>query len=359
HNEDWHYTELPTLLRDAKPTQILSPIDFASVNPYCIVFRDGVFRDGVKNIEASEGDEAAFHITPYAPQPLPEKATAINAYNMAHAQDGLCLRVTSTPSRPLEVKTLGDTSHHIRHHIVLEAEVEMTLIKTCAASGAHNIWWDIELGQGARLNIISHHYGSVAVETQTITLAKDAKLHSTDFILAGDVVRHESHIHLSGAGAHAYLHNAILGTGNNHHDMRCVAHHHAAHTSSTINAHNVLDDTARGIFQGKVIVARDAQHVDATQNIRAMMLSDEAEMDTKPELEIYADDVACAHGATIGALDDDALFFLQARGVDKKTAKRLLIAAFIEQVVATIAAEPQRVLVQNYISSLIAETSSA
>ena len=107
-------------------------------------------------------------------------------------------------------------------------------------------------------------------------------------------------------GAHAELHSAVLGRDKNHADFTYEIDHQAADTSSNTTAYNVLDDASRGVFQGKVIVRQDAQHVDAQMQTRAMMLSDGAEMDAKPELEIYADDVACAHGSAIGELDKDA-----------------------------------------------------
>lgn len=348
-NEAWHYTDLPRLLRDTKPTPPLPPLNFADTS--CITFRDGVCENSLP--EKKKESEGVFSFAPYAPQSTNKSEALLDAYNLALAQDGLSLRVHKSPTQPLEVKTLGDNSH-LRHHIIIEAGIHLTLIKTYGASATHNMCWDITLAQGASLNIIAIHYGDSALDTQTITLKKDATLHSTDFILNGGLVRHENHIHLAESGAAAHLHNAILGRDNHHHDMRCVAYHHAPHTTSTINSHNVLDDKARGIFQGKVIVERNAQHIDSNQNIRAIMLSDEAEMDSKPELEIYADDIVCAHGTSIGALDDDALFFLQARGIDKHTARQLLITAFIEQVAETIA-PPHRALVQDYIGTFIGE----
>jgi Fe-S cluster assembly protein SufD len=138
------------------------------------------------------------------------------------------------------------------------------------------------------------------------------------------------------AGAHAELHSAVLGRGDNHADFTYVIDHQAAETSSNTTAYNVLDAASRGVFQGKVIVRKDSQHVDAQMQTRAMMLSEGAEMDAKPELEIYADDVVCAHGSAIGELDKDALFFLRARGLDEASAIYLLVAGFIEQVLSHI-----------------------
>ena len=168
-------------------------------------------------------------------------------------------------------------------------------------------------------------------------------------VTGGALARQQARVALLASGAHAELHSAVLGGGENHADFTYEIDHQAANTSSNTTAYNVLDEAARGVFQGKVIVRPDAQHVDAQMQTRAMMLSDKAEMDAKPELEIYADDVACAHGSAIGELDRDALFFLRARGLSAADARYLLVAGFIEQALAHIddeaMAETLRVLV--------------
>jgi Fe-S cluster assembly protein SufD len=155
-------------------------------------------------------------------------------------------------------------------------------------------------------------------------------------VTGGALARHEANVAFTARGAHAELHSAVLGRGENHADFTYLIDHQAADTSSNTSAYNVLDAAARGVFQGKIIVRKDAQHVDAQMQTRAMMLSEGAEMDAKPELEIYADDVVCAHGSAIGELDKDALFFLRARGLDEASAIYLLVAGFIEQVLSHI-----------------------
>ena len=167
-------------------------------------------------------------------------------------------------------------------------------------------------------------------------MAEGAQFKSVALVSGGALARHEARVALMAEGAHAELHSAVLGRDKNHADFTYEIDHQAADTSSNTTAYNVLDDASRGVFQGKVIVRQDAQHVDAQMQTRAMMLSDGAEMDAKPELEIYADDVACAHGSAIGELDRDALFFLRARGLDEAAARHLLVAGFIEQVLAHI-----------------------
>ena len=179
----------------------------------------------------------------------------------------------------------------------------------------------------------------------------DSAFCAVTFVTGGNLARHETHIRLLGEGARADVHGAILGHGTMHADMTSQLHHETANTDSLTTLHAVLDDAAQGVFQGKVVVARDAQHVDAQQQSRAMMLSERAHMSAKPELEIYADDVACAHGAALGELDADALFFLRSRGIDEAAARHMLISGFLAAPLAHIENEDLRACVAAHVTA--------
>lgn len=161
---------------------------------------------------------------------------------------------------------------------------------------------------------------------------RDSRLTARSVDLGGKLARHDLHTTLAGAGATTRLTGFYLAVGRQHIDNHTRIDHDAPHTSSHEVFHGVLGDRARAVFNGKVIVARDAQKVDAHQSNRNLLLSGSAEIDTKPELEIYADDVRCSHGATIGQLDDNALFYLRSRGLDEPTARALLTFAFADEV---------------------------
>ena len=232
------------------------------------------------------------------------------------------------------ITTGGTAAAHLSHKVTLAAGAKAVLVDNHLAAGYTNAAFDITLGAGAELTLIRLQQAGHQIGQSRVMLAADAKYKSVALIAGGALARHQADVVLSAAGAHAELHSAVLGHAGNHADFTYVIDHQAADTSSNTGAYNVLADTARGVFQGKVIVRPDAQHVDAQMQARAMMLSDRAEMDAKPELEIYADDVACAHGSAIGELDPDALFFLRSRGLDEVSARQLLIAGFIDQVIA-------------------------
>jgi Fe-S cluster assembly protein SufD len=233
------------------------------------------------------------------------------------------------------------------------------------ATGYANVVFDIHLGEGAELTLLRSQQAGHQVGLSRVTLEQDARYKSVAMISGGTLARHEAHVTLKAAQAHAELHSAVLGHGLSkaatHADFTYVIEHQAADTSSNTSAYNVLDGNARGVFQGKIIVRPDAQRVDAQMQTRAMMLSEGAEMDAKPELEIYADDVVCAHGSAIGELDRDALFFLRSRGLDEATARQLLVAAFLEQVTTHIddegLSEIMRQLVDTKINTLLGNLS--
>ncbi|MCK5669423.1 MAG: SufD family Fe-S cluster assembly protein, partial [Gammaproteobacteria bacterium] len=143
-------------------------------------------------------------------------------------------------------------------------------------------------------------------------------------------------------GAEIILNGLYMGNGSQHVDNHTLVNHSKPHTQSDENYRGVLDGRAQGVFNGKVIVHKDAQKIEAAQSNANLLLSDHAEIDTKPELEIYADDVKCSHGATVGQLDKKMLFYLRSRGLDEETAKSLLTFAFADEVIRRIKFAPVR-----------------
>jgi Fe-S cluster assembly protein SufD len=153
------------------------------------------------------------------------------------------------------------------------------------------------------------------------------------------LTRNEITVRLEGAGAECHLNGAYLMRGRQHCDNTTTIEHLVPETSCREVFKGVLDDEARAVFQGRIVVHPGAQKSNGHQLSKALLLSDRAEIDTKPELEIYADDVLCSHGATAGALDDEALFYLRSRGIPEAKARRMLIEAFLAEAINSIAAE--------------------
>jgi Fe-S cluster assembly protein SufD len=163
-----------------------------------------------------------------------------------------------------------------------------------------------------------------------------ARFNDFSFITGGSVVRNQLFLRFDGEGTLASIRGASLLKAKQHADTTLVADHKAGGCQNRQMFKAVLDDQSRGVFQGKIIVRPDAQKTDAKMMTQALLLSENAEADNKPELEIYADDVQCGHGATTGALDDDLKFYLMARGIPRKEAEALLVQAFVGEAIEGI-----------------------
>lgn len=188
------------------------------------------------------------------------------------------------------------------------AQLRHTLLQT----GSDQEWW----------------VGRVQIEQK-----RDSRYTCHHMNLGGKLVRDDLVADLNGEGAESSFSGLLFGRNRQHLDIHSLVNHNAPLTNSFENYKAILNDRARGVFNGKVIVKRDSQKINAQQSNANLLLSDQAEIDTKPELEIYADDVKCSHGATTGQLNEDALFYLRARGVDEKQARGLLTLAFANEVI--------------------------
>jgi Fe-S cluster assembly protein SufD len=262
------------------------------------------------------------------------------ALNTAWIEDGLALIVPRGAAVPGNIEILfianGDTPvAHPRLLVSLGDNAEATLIERHlggAAGGFTNQVAEIALGQGANLRHYILHAepgASMAVETVVATVGRDAHYRSFALNAGGGLVRREVEVALKDTGATAQVDGAYLVDGERHSDTTILIDHQAAHCSSRQTQKGVIDDDGRAVFQGKILVRPDAQKTDGYQLSQTLLLSPRAEIDVKPELEIHADDVKCSHGATVGRLDADALFFLRARGIPEAEARALLIQGFI------------------------------
>ena len=162
-------------------------------------------------------------------------------------------------------------------------------------------------------------------------------LHSVD--LGGRWQRYDTHIRLAEPGAEVHLDGLYVPTGRQHIDNHTCVEHEAAHCISREDYKGILDGGSRGVFNGRIVVHKDAQKTDSEQSSAALLLSGKAEIDAKPELEIYADDVKCKHGATVGQLDDQAVFYLQSRGLSETDARNLLTYSFADELIQRIGIE--------------------
>lgn len=234
--------------------------------------------------------------------------------------------------------------------VILEEGAELTLLERHDGEGAYwkNMVTEIEVGPNAKLNhirLVQDGAEGVSTNMVKITQGQDSLYNGFTLNIGGKLTRHEITALIQGSNAELHLNGLNLLNGEQHGDTTIVIEHQAPHSQSNQFYRSILDDKARGVFQGKVHVHQIAQKTDGYQLSNALLLSKEAEMDTKPELEIYADDVKCSHGATTGQLDEEPLFYLRSRGLDEKAARQLLIEAFVDEVVEKIGEEAFQVRV--------------
>ena len=225
--------------------------------------------------------------------------------------------------------------------VKLEEGAELLLLERHDGDGAYwkNMLTEIEVGANARLTHIRLvQDGAEGVNTNMVQIhqAQDSLYNGFTLNIGGKLTRHEIHAIIDGSNAALHLNGLNLLKGEQHGDTTILIEHKAPHAQSNQFYRSILDDKARGVFQGKVHVHQIAQKTDGYQLSNAILLSPEAEMDTKPELEIYADDVKCSHGATTGQMDEEPLFYLRSRGLTEKDARQLLIEAFVDEVVEKI-----------------------
>ena len=277
-----------------------------------------------------------------------QEPNGIRAANDGHIALGLLIRVDADAAIKIPIHIIvfetaepQERMYHPRVVFDLERHTELTVIESHLSndgSGAIFKNWvsQISLADGARLNHVKWQNESKManhVTTVDVKLLQDATYNAFIGLVGASIARHDTRINVSGSGAHANVSGIYVGDGKQVHDFTTCISHNVPHTTSNQMVRGVLKRGARGVFLGKAIVARDAQKTDAQQLHNALLLDKTAEVNAKPELEIYADDVQCAHGNTIGDVDTDALFYMQARGISKAEAYVLLIEGFLAEVV--------------------------
>ena len=282
------------------------------------------------------------------------------AFNAAFAADGCIVETEpgAAVDAPLRLRFVarsgsGPLAWHPRVMVRLGAGSRLTLVECHegpAAGAAGAATWsnplvDIRIGAGAALSHVKLQIESVSAYHTALTrasLAREARYESHLLALGARLARHEIHVRFDGEGAGCRLGGGTMARGSQHVDNTTVIDHRVPACTSRQVYKGVLDDSARGVFQGRIVVHRDAQKSDGHQLNRTLLLSPRAEIDTKPELEIYADDVKCSHGATAGEPEADQLFYLRSRGLDLRSARSLIVEGFLGELLAEVGHEPIR-----------------
>ena len=368
--EEWKYTDLRALMRDAKP---LAPVPdtavkarasdagaaLASIEARRIVFVDGAFAPELSDLADIEpglsiGSMAQALATgdplvmPSLGKLVPIDDVAV-ALNTAFMGDGVVIRVGrgAALARPIHLVFVnaGETPAAVfpRSLVLIEPGARAMLVESHEGVGGNdyqvNTALELDIGEGAHFDhvkITAEGAGALHVSTLMAAIGAHARFNEFLFTIGGTVVRNQLFVRLAGEGTIAGVRGATLLRGRQHADTTLVADHAAGDCTSREVFKSVLDDESRAVFQGKIIVRPHAQKTDAKMATHALLLSELAEADNKPELEIFADDVQCGHGATSGALDEDLLFYLKARGIPAQEAQALLIQAFVGEAVEGI-----------------------
>jgi Fe-S cluster assembly protein SufD len=367
--EEWKYTDLRALMREAKP--LASPPDASAkarakdagrvlgdLDARRLVFVDGAFvpeLSDLRDLESglvvgslaqalTDGDSVvAARLGKLAPA-----SDAAVALNTALMGDGAVIRVASgaTIERPLHLLFVAsDKSAAIftRSLVTIDHGARVMLIESHEgpATSDYQVNAALELfaGDGAHVDhvkVIGEGTDALHVSTLAAAIGAHARFNTFSFISGGAVVRNQLFLRLDGEGTVAGIRGASLLKDRQHADTTLLADHVARDCQSREMFKSVLDNEAHGVFQGRIIVRRHAQKTDAKMMTQALLLSERAEADNKPELEIFADDVQCGHGATAGALDDELKFYLMARGIPPVEAEAMLIQAFLGEAIEGI-----------------------
>lgn len=322
---------------------------------------DGVRLRRLEDLLADDAPAAAALLSP------PRADNPMLALNAALAGEAVAIEVAAgamvaTPLELLFLNRGGENgpAAHLRHRLTLGAGATLDLLERHGGDGRYvtSIATDVTLDDNARLRHFRLQDDSVEAQHFSflhVTAGRDARYRSFVLTTGAARSRNEIHVALAAENAEAQLDGAYLLAGRQHGDTTTVLDHVSPHTRSTETYRGVVDERAHGVFQGRIAIARDAQHTEGHQLSKALLLSDTAAVDTKPELEIFADDVQCSHGATAGELDDDQLFYLQARGLDEAEARALLIEAFVTGLVEEIENEAVRALFLERIAGWLKE----
>lgn len=364
-DEQWRYTNLRALKSQAYSISekgAKSSLELAKTEQPRLVFVDGHLDqsrsfvpdiDGlIFNSTASVIEDENNLLNGELGSTLPQDQHGFTALNTAFFQDGYVLRLArNTVIEPvLEVVFIASSTEHVSHTrnvIMLGANSQCSIVErhigpadcvylnnsvteVVAGDNAHLDHYKIQQESGA-----AFHVGGVFINQ-----AKSSQVKNHNFALSGLITRNDTHCNLLGEGAHMEMNGLVLGKGREHIDNHTQVNHAVPNCTSDEYYKTVLDEQSRSVFRGRIIVAQDAQLTNADQQNNNLLLSKTAEADTKPQLEIYADDVKCSHGATVGQLDPKSMFYLQSRGIDSDSARALLTFAFANEVINRIKVEP-------------------
>ena len=366
-DEQWRYTNLRALKSNVYPLATpaaTTALELELTDNPRLVFVDGFLDSGLSSDIEVDGLIISSLSDTLSNNPsllegkigscLDAEQHGFTALNTAYCQDGYVMNVAKGKaiSDVLEIVFVASdngTVSHARNIIIAEANSQVTVVeKHIGKDGQvylNNNLTEIIAGDNAHVDHYkiqqesddAFHIGGVFINQ-----AANSNVKNHNVALSGLVTRNDTYTNLLGQGAHMEMNGLVLGKGRQHIDNHTQVNHAVPNCTSDEYYKTVLDDQSRSVFRGRIIVAEDAQQTNADQQNNNLLLSKNAEADTKPQLEIYADDVKCSHGATVGQIDPTSLFYLKSRGIDTESANGLLTFAFANEVIERINVESIR-----------------
>lgn len=367
--EAWKYTRVAKIKNTSfqirpdfpKLTEKLGHIE--GLEGSVVVFVNGFFAPELSQIQQEDGVEvvALSQENSFASELgklVPLEGELFSALNTYYAHDGIGIRIAKKTIAQQTIQvifvTTGENTYAGNRNIILcedfaQAHVVFHYVTENSSAAWTNSITEIHTGVNANLTVDKIQEESdahFAIISEFVDQAKDSTFTINTMTLDGGLVRNNLAIAVNGQNAQTNLSGAYILRGKQHVDNHTVVDHKVAHCESNELYKGVIDDQATAVFNGKVFVRKDAQKINAFQSNGNVLLSDSATVNSKPELEIYADDVKCSHGSTTGQLDEEAVFYLRARGLSEKSARALLVGAFIGDVLDKIENDAVRSYVQ-------------
>ncbi len=383
-NEEYKYTNITKVLEGKFSTlekgnsaiepSVLDKMAIDGLDVHKLVFVNGIFSLELSDSEMPAGvniTNVAEAITSNNERFLANfgKASEGNddaflKLNTALSEDGAFIEVEKNAivSKPIALFFINDASKQslystARNLIIAGDNSESTFLQYYMTEGSEhsftNVVTEVIVGENAHTNLYklkNNKNSAYHIGTTQVHQSKSSVFSSYTFTLSGAIVRNNLNVASDGEGCETHMFGLYVLDGNTHVDNHTAVDHIKPNSYSNELYKGILDDNAKGVFNGKVFVRQEAQKTNAFQSNKNILLSDTSVVNTKPQLEIWADDVKCSHGCTTGQLDEDALFYLRARGLSKDSARALLLYAFAIEVLENVKIEPLKVYLENIIS---------
>ncbi|GAB2552381.1 Fe-S cluster assembly protein SufD [Spirosoma aerophilum] len=383
-HEEWKYSNVNSLIKEdfaldttsSLTAEDLAPLEIPNLEGNILYFVNGIYHPELSRIvspaeqvqivslaEAMKADSEFMetHFAHYADY----QDSAFTALNTAMASDGVVVRVpnNTTVEQPIILRFITDArvnniTSQPRNLIVIGKNAEVMMAESYRTLGENssfvNVVTEIVLDRDARMQyykVLNETEKAYHIGTTQVHQADNSHFYSASITLNGNFVRNNLNIVLNGQHAEAFMYGLYMPNGRQHVDNHTLVDHAMPNSYSNELYKGILDDNSTGVFNGKIFVRPDAQKTNAYQSCKNVVLSPGASMNTKPQLEIYADDVKCSHGTTTGQLNDEALFYMRSRGIPKDEARTLLLYAFSQDVLSQIKIQP----IREYLEGVVRE----